>query len=575
VFTPRPQSFNWRFNPLWRAATRIQLSLAKHPGLLGHPKMALRLSKLVPEYHYGADEAFEQDGAPTDIVARRRKAFQRLAATLRDRAPRTHAESAVLAPQISDLAFVNAHRVPFQFRAIAESQLPVGAIADATDGPRVRDLDGNWAYDLSGSYGVNLFGHDFYKACIDEGVAAARDLGMILGPYHPIIRENVERLCAISGMDEVSFHMSGTEAVMQATRLARYHTKRSHVVRFAGAYHGWSDGLQAGPGNPRPAREVYTLPEMSGKTLGVLRSHDNIAAVLVNPIQAMHPNGGPPTDASLVTGVRTGKFDKAAYSAWLRELRDVCTARGIVLIFDEVFLGFRLAIGGAQEYFGVGADLVTYGKTLGGGLPVGVVCGKAELMRRFKDGRATDLCFARGTFNSHPYVMTAMAAFLRRLETEEIHRTYVDIDTRWDPRAAALNGRLEAAGVPVRIHNMVSVWAAHFTQPGRYHWLLQYYLRAHGITMGWIGTGRFILSHDLTDADMAEIGDRFVAAAQAMHADGWFWYDEALGHQEFIKVTKRRVLRETLAALTRPARPVRDVPTPRASSGQSILPAGA
>ncbi len=89
--------------------------------------------------------------------------------------------------------------------------------------------------------------------------------------------------------------------------------------------------------------------------------------------------------------------------------------RNIVLIFDEVFVGFRLAAGGAQEYFGVRADMVTYGKSLAGGLPVGVVCGRKELMRRFRDDRPVDVCFARGTFNSHPYVMTAMDEFLTRL----------------------------------------------------------------------------------------------------------------------------------------------------------------
>ena len=108
-----------------------------------------------------------------------------------------------------------------------------------------------------------------------------------------------------------------------------------------------------------------------------------------------------------------------------------------MLIFDEVFVGFRLAAGGAQEYFGVQADLVTYGKTLGGGLPIGVLCGRAELMKRFRDDRPADICFARGTFNSHPYVMAAMHEFLQRLETPEVRALYRDLDERWNGRAAA------------------------------------------------------------------------------------------------------------------------------------------
>src|SRR6202030_4625739 len=112
--------------------------------------------------------------------------------------------------------------------------------------------------------------------------------------------------------------------------------------------------------------------------------------------------------------------DKEAYGNWLKRLRTVCTELNIVLIFDEVFVGFRLARGGAQEYFDVRADMVTYGKTVGGGLPVGVVCGRKHLMRRFRDDRPADICFARGTFNSHPYVMAAMDEFLSRLNSPNL-----------------------------------------------------------------------------------------------------------------------------------------------------------
>ena len=331
---------------------------------------------------------------------------------------------------------------------------------------------------------------------------------------------------------------------MQAVRLARYHTGRSHVVRFSGAYHGWWDGVQAGPGNPRPSRDVYTLSEMSDRTLGVLATRNDIACVLVNPIQAMHPNAPPPSDGALIAGGRTAQYDKAAYGEWLRKLRDVCTRRGIVLILDEVFLGFRLARGGVQEYFGVCADLVTYGKSLGGGLPVGVVCGKREFMRRFREDRATDICFARGTFNAHPYVMTAMNQFLRHVDDPATEATWRDIDARWDRRTTSVNDRFAAAELPVRLANMTSVWVTCYPEPGCYHWMYQYYLRAAGIQMGWIGTGRFILSHDLDDQDMDAIADRMISAGEAMRDDGWWWRDPALT----TKAIKRRILRETISA---------------------------
>src|SRR5262245_41985296 len=485
--------------------------------------MALRLARLLPRYEYSADEAFGVDGAPGDVVSQRREAFARLGERLRAMAPKTIEAGEALRGAVSDVDFVNAYRVPFQFRTLVEQHVPLGTLADETDGPRIRDLDGNWSYDLGGSYGVNLFGSEFYKGSIDRAVARASSLGMVLGPYHPVIVDNVERLRAVSGLDEVSFHMSGTEAVMQAVRLARYHTGRRYVIRFAGAYHGWWDGVQAGPGNPRPARDVYTLAEMSERTLQVLASRHDIACVLVNPIQAMHPNASPPGDGSLVAGMRSAQYDKGAYAEWLGRLREACTARGIVLIFDEICLGFRLAKGGVQEYFGVPADLVTYGKSLGGGLPVGVLCGRADLMRRFRESRAADVCFARGTFNAHPYVMTAMNEFLRYVDDPATQHTWDDIDGRWDRRTRAINDRFADAGLPVRIANMTSVWVTCFTAPGRYNWMYQFYLRAAGIQMGWIGTGRFILSHDITNADIDEIGNRMLSAAEQMRADGWWW----------------------------------------------------
>jgi glutamate-1-semialdehyde 2,1-aminomutase len=151
-------------------------------------------------------------------------------------------------------------------------------------------------------------------------------------------------------MDEVSFHMSGTEAVMQAVRLARYHTRRSHLVRFSGAYHGWWGDVQPGVGNPASAHDTYTLKDMSEASLRVLRSRRDIACVLVNPVQVMHPNSAAPADSTLVGSNTTPmRPDRAAYADWLKRLRAVCTERDIVLIFDEVFVGFRLAPGGAHD----------------------------------------------------------------------------------------------------------------------------------------------------------------------------------------------------------------------------------
>jgi glutamate-1-semialdehyde 2,1-aminomutase len=524
---------------------RLLLSRAKHPSLRGHAKMALRVARYVPSYDYGEDELFSVDGAPRDVADRRRRGFERLASSFAERSNQTLKASAELEGGLADLEFVNAHRVPFPFQRYVASRLKVGCVVAEATGPRIRDLDGNWAYDLGGAYGVNLFGHEFYKGSMQRGMDRARDLGMTLGAYPSLIGDNVRRLQAISGLDEVSFHMSGTEAVMQAVRLARYHTRRSHVVRFCGAYHGWWDGVQVGVGNPRPAHEIYTLKEMDSDTIRVLRSRDDVACVLVNPIQAMHPNAAPPADSTLIASDRSARYDKAAYARWLAELRSVCTARGIVLIIDDVFLGFRLAVGGTQEYFGVRADLVTYGKTLGGGLPVGVVCGRRDLMKRFREDRPADICFARGTFNAHPVVMATMNEFLKHLDDPAVGDGYRELDHRWDERARVLNGALEGRGLPLRVENMVSIWTMLYTEPSRYNWMLQFYLRAEGLSLSWIGTGRLIFGHDLEEGDFRSIVGCIVSAAERMRDDGFWWQDASVTNQSI----KRRVLRELVTAV--------------------------
>src|SRR5215469_6643303 len=386
---------------------RLLLSRAKHPSLAGHARLGRFVASLIPSIEYDDARFFSADDAPPEIVAGRRAGFERLASLYSERYHKSAALTADIKDAISDVQFTSRYRVPFQFSRKVRERLRAGVFLESSSGTTVTDLDGNRFYDLTGSYGVNLFGYDFYKDCIAQGAERVRDLGPVLGSYHPVIAYNVQRLREISGLDEISLHMSGTEAVMQAVRLARYHTRRKYLVRFCGAYHGWWGDVQPGVGNPVPADGTYTLKDMDRASLRVLRTRRDIACVLVNPVQAMHPNASAPADSGLIDSGRSAHFDRQAYAAWLKELRAVCSERRIVLIFDEVFVGFRLARGGAQEYFGVPADLVTYGKSVGGGFPVGVVCGRRDLMKRFREDRPADICFARGTFNAHPAVMGA------------------------------------------------------------------------------------------------------------------------------------------------------------------------
>src|SRR5882757_3708656 len=525
-----------------KVRARLALSRAKHRSLTGHAKMSRLVARLIPFYEFDDKDFFRSDGALAEVAARREDGFFRLSRLYHERFACSRQKTLETASRISDLQFTEAYRVPFQYSRMVREHLGTGAFVQSSAGVSVSDLDGNKFYDLTGSYGVNIFGNDFYKECIARAVTRATALGPVLGPYHPVITDNVARLCEISGLDEVSFHMSGTEAVMQAVRLARYHTRRSHLVRFAGAYHGWWGDVQPGVGNPLSPHETYTLADMSERTLHVLRTRRDIACVLVNPLQALHPNGNAPADSALVDSSRSSHYDRAAYAEWLKKLRDVCTERNIVLIFDEVFVGFRLAAGGAQEYFGVHADMVTYGKSLAGGLPVGALCGRKDLMRRFREDHPVDVCFARGTFNSHPYVMTAMDEFLSRLASPNFRSVYRGLDAIWDERAWRLNQMLAEHDLPVRVGNLSSIWMVHYTEPSRYNWMFQYYLRAEQLALSWVGTGRLIFSLNYTDADFAEVAQRFVAAAEKMKQDGWWWRDASLTNKNI----RRRVLKEII-----------------------------
>ena len=522
---------------------RLQLSTAKYGSLDGHARIARWVASLVPFYDYDEKRFFSSDHAPAEVIALRQAGFNRLATLYAARFRKTNRHTAEVVNSISDLQFTRAYQVPFQYSGFVRQHLDAGAFVESSDGVTVTDLDGNRFYDLTGSYGVNLLGNDCYKGTMERGLARVRELGPVLGPYHPVIADNVKRLTWISGLDEVSFHMSGTEAVMQAVRLARYHTRRSHLVRFCGAYHGWWGDVQPGIGNPVPARETYTLKDVSGDSLRLLRTRGNIACVLVNPLQALHPNGATPADSSLVDSGRHARFDKESYANWLKRLREVCTRRNIVLIFDEVFVGFRLAPGGAQEYFGVRADLVTYGKTVGGGFPIGVLCGRKDLMKRFRDDRPADICFARGTFNSHPLVMGAMNEFLQLFDTSEVRELYRDLDGRWNERAERLNKRLRDEALPVQVANMSSIWTVCYTRPSRYNWMLQYYLRAEGLALSWIGTGRLIFSLNYSDGDFEAVANRFVAAARAMEQDGWWWRNPSTTDRSI----KREIIKEMIA----------------------------
>src|SRR5262249_27401430 len=268
-----------------------------------------------------------------------------------------------------------------------------------------------------------------------------------------------------------------------------------------------------------------------------------------------HANSPPPSDTVLLTsGVRKTQDSTSAYARWLHQLREVCSACGVPLIFDEVYSGFRLAPGGAQEDFGVQADMVVYGKTVAGGMPIGVVCGKRELMQRFDAERPMRLAYVIGTFSAHPLVMGAMNEFLRWLVQPATARLYDEALRRCEQWVHATNQKLAESSLPLRVVHLATVWTVLFKEPGRYNWLLQYYFRAEGVTLSWVGTGRCLSSMDFTGADYQELGVKLLRAAQNMKDDGWWSSEAQQPGQE--KLMRSRLVREVAGSLVRVPQPV-------------------
>src|SRR5262249_50514877 len=290
------------------------------------PSLLRVLSRWVRTHSYSDAEFFQADGAGGSLIERRQAGLERLALFFRARYPEATAWGKRLRESFSDLRFTGAHRGPFPVARHMHEHFNLGAVVTASDGPRLQHLDGHWTLDVSGSYGVNVAGVARYKEWMARGLERTQDLGLVLGPLHPVVEDNIARLKAVSQLDEVSFHMSGTEAVMAAVRLARVNTRRKLIVWFSRAPPGWWDGVQPGLGSERPVDDCLTLKDMHAASLDVIRRRRReIAGVLVNPIQSFHPNAPPPNDAVLLTsGARKTGDASIAYREWLRELRAVC-----------------------------------------------------------------------------------------------------------------------------------------------------------------------------------------------------------------------------------------------------------
>eukprot|EP00300_Choanocystis_sp_HF-7_P002606 c11968_g1_i2.p1 GENE.c11968_g1_i2~~c11968_g1_i2.p1 ORF type:complete len:1264 (+),score=330.27 c11968_g1_i2:42-3794(+) len=504
------------------------------------------LSHIVPAYFYSEEEFLAADGAPHEIVERRRRSFKAMQEAWQAKWPKSLETSNLLRSSFSDLRFASGNRVFLPFKKIVEQWCDPCTVVTAAHRMVLTDVDGHELDDISGSYGVNVCGHDKYKEFLAAGVKEVEAVGTcVLGPIHPKLVENVQILKKVSGMDEVSFHMSGTEAVMAAMRLARFNTDRRLIVLFNGAYHGWWDGVQSFAGNERTPPDVLTLMDMSPASLHAIKCRaSEIAAVVINPLQSFHPNAPPPSDLVLMSNVREAG-ESNGYKEWLHTLRALCTKLDIPLVFDEVYTGFRLAPGGAQEYFKVKADMVCYGKTVGGGLPNGICCGSSRLMARSDPNKPLRVAYVIGTFSAHPLLVGTMNAFLRWSTSKEARLAYEGLHERVAKWVLTSNKILEEQKVPVRLTAYASVWTILYQRPGRYHWMLQYYLKDEGINLSWVGTGRLNFSLDYKEEDLVRVREKLIRACKRMEADGW-WSEAP--NQKQIKV---KMVVDVVGALAR------------------------
>jgi glutamate-1-semialdehyde aminotransferase len=298
-----------------------------------------------------------------------------------------------------------------------------------------------------------------------DAVRRQMDLGIQLGPQSPLAGDVAELVCSFTGMERVTFCNSGTEAIMTAVRLARTATGRPKIALFAGSYHGTFDGILARSGDisqqslplapgvlPRMVEDVIVLDYGDEDALARIEQQaTKLAAVLVEPVQSRRPDLQP--------------------KEFLQGLRTLTSAHGIALIFDEIITGFRIAQGGAQEWFGVRADMATYGKVIGGGLPIGLVAGKAEYMNGIDGGlwsyadasypSATTTFFA-GTFCKHPLTLAASKAVLLHMESmgPDLQRT---LNQRTAELVSRLNEVFATAQVAIRAVHYGSLFRFSFT----------------------------------------------------------------------------------------------------------------
>jgi amino acid adenylation domain-containing protein len=401
------------------------------------------------------------------------------------------------------------------FRALWK-EMVYPLVSNRSKGSRIWDLDGNEYIDVVNGFGAIMFGHG--PEFVTDAVRKQIDLGVEIGPQSSTAGEVAALICELTGMERAAFCNTGSEAVMAALRVARTVTGRDKIVYFTGDYHGTFDEvlLRATPRGAAPiapgipvgsASSAVVLDYGTETSLEFIRAHsDEIAAVMVEPIQSRHPEVQP--------------------RAYLQELRKITAQAGTALIFDEVVTGFRVALGGAQEYYGIRADLATYGKVIGGGYPIGVLAGKAEYLDtldggawQYGDDSAPEvgMTFFAGTFMRHPLAMAAAKAVLHHLK--QAGPGLQEALTRKVASAArAVEQIFRDAGLDTGVHPCGAWFTFNLPVEARFGSLLYYHMREKGVHILENYPCFFTTAH--SDEDFARVVEAFRQSIQEMRRGG-------------------------------------------------------
>ncbi len=391
-------------------------------------------------------------------------------------------------------------------------------VADRSDGARVWDIDGNEYIDLLSCFGANLLGYQ-PKALV-AAMHEQLDRGLEVGPQHPLAAEVADLISEFTGHARVGFCNTGSEAVMGAMRIARTVTGRKTIAISTNSYHGIFDevivrgtrqlrSLSAAPGILANAVEnVLVLDYASDEALTILRERGHeLAAVMIEPVQNKYPTLQP--------------------RAFVQALREICDGCGAALIFDEVVTGFRLAPGGAQQFYGVRADLCTYGKIIGGGLPFAAIAGSAHWLDALDGGHwaygddsypEAGVTYFAGTFVRHPLALAAAKATLTELKRGG-QAFYDGLNSRTQGLIDRLNAAFVARNAPVKAVHCASLWRLQWDEDQKSISLFYYLSRFHGLHL-YEQFGHFVTAAMGAD-ELDRIVEVFVGALDELMALGF------------------------------------------------------